>query len=69
MHDIYRLEKLQSSLQSAIHVTIEFPLIFHETFFVEVPKIHKIREICSPQKGTLQYYICMQYEKKHTIII
>ena len=48
MHDIYRLEKLQSSLQSAIHVTIEFPLIFHETFFVEVPKIHEIREICSP---------------------
>ena len=41
---------LVSFLQSAIHVTIEFPLIFGETNFVEVPKIHEIREICSPQK-------------------
>ena len=40
-----------SSLQSAIHVTIEFPLIFGETNFVEVPKIHEISEICSPQKS------------------
>ena len=41
---------LVSSLQFAIHVTIEFLLIFGETNFVEVPKIHEICEICSPQK-------------------
>ena len=41
---------LVSSLQSAIHVTIEFPLIFGETNFEEVPKIHEICKICSPQK-------------------
>ena len=39
-----------SSLQSAIRVMIEFLLIFGETIFVEVPKIHEIREVCSPQK-------------------
>ena len=48
---------LVSSLQSAIRVTIEFPLIFGKTNFVEVPKIHKIHKICSPGKkapyGTL----------------
>ena len=33
---------LVSSLQSAICVTIEFPLIFGEIKFVEVPKIHEI---------------------------
>ena len=38
------------SNQFAIRVTIEFPLIFIETNFVEVPKIHKIREMCSPWK-------------------
>ena len=36
---------LVSPLHFAIHVMIEFPLIFDETNFVEVPKIHKI---CSP---------------------
>ena len=41
---------LVSSLQSAICVTIEFLLIFGETNFMQVPKIHKIHEICSPQK-------------------
>ena len=35
------------SLQSAIHVTIGFPLIFRKTNFMEV---HKIHEICIPQK-------------------
>ena len=35
----YHKSTLISSLQSAIHVTIEFPLIFGETNFVEVPKI------------------------------
>ena len=39
-----------SSLQSAICVTIGFLLIFGETNFVEAPKIHKIRETCSPRK-------------------
>ena len=39
-----------ASLQSAIHVMIEFPLIFGEKMFVEVPKIHEIRKICSSQK-------------------
>ena len=29
---------------------MEFLLIFGETNFVEIPKIHKIHEICSPQK-------------------
>ena len=29
------------SLQSAIHVTVEFSLIFGETNFVEVPKINQ----------------------------
>ena len=38
---------LVSSLQSTIHVMIEFPLIFSKTYFVEVPKIHKN---CSPQE-------------------
>ena len=41
---------LVSSLQSAIRVTIEFLLVFGETNFMEVPKIHEIHEICSPQK-------------------
>ena len=36
---------LVSSLQSAIHVTIEVLLILGEKNFMEVPKIH---EICSP---------------------
>ena len=36
---------LVSSLQSAICVMIEFLLIFSETNFMEVPKIH---EFCSP---------------------
>ena len=44
---------LVSSLQSAIHVTIEFPLIFGETNFVEVPKIHEIHKICSPRQKVL----------------
>ena len=37
----------------AIHVNLhvmEFPLIFGETNFMEVPKIYEIREIYSPQK-------------------
>ena len=38
---------LVSSFQSIISVTIEFPLIFGETSFMEVAKIHKT---CSPQK-------------------
>ena len=38
------------SLQSAIHVMIGFPIIFSETNFVEVQKIHKICKICRPQK-------------------
>ena len=44
-----------SSLQSAIRVTIEFSLLFGETNFVEVPKIHEIHKICNPQKGALRY--------------
>ena len=45
---------LVSSIQSAIRVTIAFLLIFGETNFVEVPTIHEIHEICSPQnKGAL----------------
>ena len=51
-----------SPLHFAIHVTIEFPLIFDETNFVEVPKIHKI---FSPQKRhpTVLYSIrtCYMY--------
>ena len=35
---------LMSSLHSAISVTIEFLLIFGETNFVKVPKIHEIRK-------------------------
>ena len=38
---------LASSFQSVICFTIEFPLIFGETNFMEVPKIHEIHEICS----------------------
>ena len=41
---------LVSSLQSAICVMIEFPLIFSEKKFVEVSKIHEIHKICSPRK-------------------
>ena len=41
---------LVSSLQSAIRVMIEFLLIFGVINFVEVPKIHEIHKICSPQK-------------------
>ena len=38
-----------SSLQSAIRVvTIEFPLIFDETNFMKVLKIHEIHKISSP---------------------
>ena len=51
----YYKSTLVSSLQSAIYVTIEFPLIFSETNFVEAPKIHKIHEIFSLQKGALWY--------------
>ena len=29
---------------------IEFPLTFDEINFVNVPKIHEIRKICSPRK-------------------
>ena len=47
-----------SSLQSTIHVTIGFLLIFGETNFVEVPNIHEIHTICSPQqKGALRYIV------------
>jgi len=31
-----------------IRITNEFPLIFGETIFVEVPKIHEIHEIYGP---------------------
>ena len=39
-----------------IHVNLyamEFPLIFGETNFVEVPKIHKIHEIYGPRKKNI----------------
>ena len=39
-----------SSLQSVIHVMIEFLLIFSEANFVEVPNFHEICKICSHQK-------------------
>ena len=35
----------------------ELLLIFGETTFIEVPKIHKIRKICSLKKGTLWYIL------------
>ena len=41
-----------------IHVnlhTMEYLLIFGETNFVEVPKIHKIHKLYGPQKSTLRY--------------
>ena len=41
-----------------IHVnlhTMEFLLIFGETNFVEVPKIHESHKIYGPQKSTLRY--------------
>ena len=41
---------VSASLQFAIHVTIGFPLIFGETNFMEVPKIHEIHVSCSPRK-------------------
>ena len=41
---------LVSFLQSAIRFTIEFPLIFGETNFVEVPKIHEIHEFLALEK-------------------
>ena len=49
-----------------IHVNLhmmEFPLIFAETNFVEVPKIHEIREIYGPQKRAPYgiYSICKQH--------
>ena len=59
---------LVSSLLTAICVTIEFSLIFGETNFVQVPKIHKIYEICSPQerRPTLQYnYVTYCPSHKH----
>ena len=39
-----------SSLQSAICIIIELLLIFSEKNFMEVPKIHEIHKLCSPQK-------------------
>ena len=45
-----QFSRIYISLQCAIHVTIGFPIIFSETNFVKVRKIHKIHEICSPQK-------------------
>ena len=41
---------LVSSLQSVIHVMIEFLQHFGENNFMEVPKIHKIHKIHSPRK-------------------
>ena len=52
------------SLQSAIHVMIGFPIIFSETSFMEVPKIHKICKICSPWKGCPM----VQYEIIYVIV-
>ena len=43
------------SLQSAIHVTIAFPLIFGETDFMEVGKSMKSMTFVALEKGTLQY--------------
>ena len=45
--DYFHESTLVSSLQPAIHVTIEFLLIFGETSFV---KIHEIHKICSSRK-------------------
>ena len=58
MHIINRLEKQQCSLQSAIRVIIEFPLIFGEINFVEVPKIHEILQ--PSNKDALQYVHILQ---------
>ena len=41
---------LVSSLQSAIHVMIEFLLNFGETNFVKVPKIHEIYKVVALEK-------------------
>ena len=38
------------SLQSAIHVTIEFPLIFSETNFMEIPKSTKSTKFVALEK-------------------
>jgi len=44
-----------------IHITNEFLLIFGETIFVEVPKIHKINEIYGPQKKSTLWYIILTF--------
>ena len=43
-------------MHDAIHVAMEFLLIFGETKFVKVLKIHKIHKIYGPRnKSALQY--------------
>ena len=57
---------LVSSLQFAIRVMIELPLIFSKTNFVEVPKIHEICEICSPCP-TVSYIAPLPYRQPSEI--
>ena len=47
---------LVSSLQPVIRVTKEFLLIFGETNFA---KIHKIHKICSSQKSSIRYEVLL----------
>ena len=61
MHNSYRLGKRQSSLQSVIRVMIEFLLIFSKANFMEVPKIHIIHEICSPQGKLPTVYLTLEW--------
>ena len=45
-------------MHDAIRVAMEFLLIFGETNFVEVLKIHEIRKIYSPRKkSALRYHM------------
>ena len=63
----FHASTLVSSLQSEIHVTIEFLLIFGEANFVEVSKIHEIREICSLRKRHPTVDVC--FINTHVTII
>ena len=53
-----QFSQIYISLQPTIHITIGFLLIFSETKFAEVRKIHKIYKICSPRKRHPTVFYC-----------
>ena len=48
------------TLAELLHA-MEFPLIFGEANFIEVPKIHEICEIYGPRRKSALRYSLMQY--------